>query len=192
MRWHHRFSLGGKAFVVEVRVGPVLSGRRATVSHTVYTIHTGGRMPTPRTRKPKSRAAAVSRRAKAAAQQAPAQATRSLPTGRWTVAQFPCGAPARALAELVVEEALHARGRRAPGGVWVAMLGEFFMAEHQPVLLLSPDLADAVLGGLLEFFEMLGPARFQKGEVSRFAFRGEAILWLADDFERVGPASGEG
>jgi hypothetical protein len=110
------------------------------------------------------------------------------PSGRWTVVQFPEGAEPDTISQLVIEALLTERTQRAQGEKWVALLGEFFMGEGRPVLLLSPDVPADVIGSMDEFWEMIGPVKVRKEARSSLAFRGRPLVWLQDDFERSYPA----
>jgi hypothetical protein len=115
---------------------------------------------------------------------------RPWPSGRWTVVRFPGGAPPRMLAQLVREGFSGARAQRPAKARWVALLGEFFMGEGQPVLLFSPDVPATLLQSLDEVFQMFGEYVTRKSERQRLAFRGKTLVWLEDGYERTGASDG--
>jgi hypothetical protein len=105
---------------------------------------------------------------------------RRLPGGRWTVLQFPDGAPAPTIAGLVLELVNHRAAARPPRARWVASLGAFFMGEGRPVLLLSPDLGAWLLDELALLIEVLGPVQVRRRDRASLAFRGKTLVWLED------------
>lgn len=114
------------------------------------------------------------------------------PSGRWTVVQFPEGVPVEDITGLVIEAVMAAKAQRLGRQKWVALLGEFFMGEGRPVLLVSPDVPAQVVRSLDEFRELFGPVKVRKATRSSLAFRGRELVWLQDDFEQGYPTPSAG
>jgi hypothetical protein len=112
---------------------------------------------------------------------------RGWPSGRWTVVRFPGGAPTGLLAQLVQEGFSGAKARRPAGARWVALLGEFFMGEGQPVLLFSPDVPAPLIQSMDEVFQVFGEVVIRKSERQKLAFRGQTLAWMEDGYERTSP-----
>jgi hypothetical protein len=109
------------------------------------------------------------------------------PHGNCTVLQFVEGAPADLLEPLIRESLVAASGRRGEGQVWIANFGHFFMREHAPVAIYSPDVPKQLIGTLLQALEMLAPIRRRRNPMRSLAFRGRTLVWLSDEFEKVYP-----
>lgn len=107
------------------------------------------------------------------------------PSGTWVALRFLEGADTSMISALFIESVLGLKGQRTQGKTWVVMLGEFFMLERCPVVMLSADLAKPALRALNEVLEMLGPVAIRRGRRSSFAFQGRVLVWVQDDFERA-------
>ncbi len=106
------------------------------------------------------------------------------PSGRATLIRFDQGAPTEVIHAVVAEVLMGSKALRKPKTTWHAMLGEFFMGEGAPVVVLSAALPKRVVSELVESFAMLNPTVL-RGPLKAFAFRGRNIVVLSDEREEL-------
>ncbi len=108
------------------------------------------------------------------------------PSGRATIIRFPQGAPAQVIHEFVASVLTGAKAWRKPKSAWVAMIGEFFMGEGAPVVVVSSAVPKNVVEVLLEAFTLFCPT-VRRTPLKELAFRGRAIVYFSDDLDKTYP-----
>lgn len=106
------------------------------------------------------------------------------PSGRATIIRFEQGAPGEVVRELVASALLAAKASRKPRAVWCALVGEFFMREGAPVVVVSAAVPKAVIAELIETSAVFNPT-VRKAPLAQLAFRGTVIVYLSDQSQQV-------
>jgi hypothetical protein len=111
----------------------------------------------------------------------------TLGDGTYTFLEFDEGVPEWAVGRVAQEVMYNRRADRRPGDVWVVQLGEYFMLEGRPVLAFSTDVAKTIVSDVEANLTSIFEWRRRRVMRSKIAFRGRALVWLQDGFERQWP-----